>query len=77
MDRPRKVKDLRMFIGMVNYYKDMWPSRAHILAPLTEQTGNDKPKDAKRFVWTKAMDEAFKRMKALMAQDAFTAYPRS
>ena len=23
MDRPRKVKDLRMFIGMVNYYKDM------------------------------------------------------
>ena len=75
MDRPRKVKDLRMFIGMVNYYKDMWPSRAHILAPLTEQTGNDKPKDAKRFVWTKAMNEAFERMKALMAQDAFTAYP--
>ena len=75
MGRPRKVKDLRMFIGMVNYYKDMWPSRAHILAPLTEQTGNDKPKDAKRFVWTKAMNEAFERMKALMAQDAFTAYP--
>lgn len=41
----------------------------------SEQTGHDKPRDAKQFVWTKAMDEAFKRMKALMVQDAFTTYP--
>ena len=26
MDRPRTSTELRMFIGCVNYYKDMWPS---------------------------------------------------
>ena len=35
MDTPKNVKQLRGFIGMVNYYRNMWPQRAHILAPLT------------------------------------------
>jgi putative transposase len=34
--------ELRMFIGCVNYYRDMWPSRAHILKPLTDQSGLKK-----------------------------------
>ena len=64
-----------MFIGTANYYKGMWPSRAHILAPLTETTGNDKSKKARDFVWTKEMDIAFKRMKSLLAADVLLAYP--
>ena len=69
MDRPRRLKDLRMFIGAVNYYRDMWPSRSHILTPLTDKTG------VKKFVWTDEMDKAFLKMKALLATDAMTAYP--
>ena len=30
MDRPRTSTTLREFIGCVNYYRDMWPSQAHI-----------------------------------------------
>jgi hypothetical protein len=42
MDRPRTPKDLRRFIGCVNYYRNMWPSRAHVLKPLTDKAGIKK-----------------------------------
>lgn len=32
---PRTRRELRRFIGMVNYYRDMCPRRAAILSPLT------------------------------------------
>ncbi len=63
---------------MVNYYRDMWPHRSEILAPLTltAQTGAPK-KGAKQspFVWTDIMQKAFDQMKALMAADVLCAYP--
>jgi hypothetical protein len=76
MDTPFNLKQLRGFVGMVNYYRDMWPHRAHILAQLTEKMGAPK-KGAKqpKFVWTEAMQMAFKRMKAMMAADVLCAYP--
>ena len=63
------LENLRGFIGAVNYYRDMWPQRSHILAPLTSQVG------AKKMVWTPEMQEAFEKMKAIMAMDALSAYP--
>eukprot|EP00957_Ditylum_brightwellii_P202731 15331538-Ditylum_brightwellii.AAC.1 len=38
MDRPHNATELHMFIGRVKYYQDMWPSRAHILKPLTDMS---------------------------------------
>ena len=39
MKEPTSTKQLRSFVGMINFYKEMWRSRAEILKPLTEKTG--------------------------------------
>jgi hypothetical protein len=72
MDRPCNATELRMFFGCINYYCDMWPSRAHILKPLTDQTGLKKRAPIK---WTDEMQQAFDKMRLLMAANALAAYP--
>jgi hypothetical protein len=72
MDRPRTPKELRRFIGCVNYYRDMWPSRAHVLKPLTDQAGLKK---GEKLNWTTEMQQAFDKMRLIIAADALAAYP--
>ena len=38
---PKNKKELRGFIGMVNYYRDMWIRRSDTLAPLTALTSKE------------------------------------
>ncbi len=66
---PTDLGQLRSFLGMVTYYRDMWPKRSHILAPLTELLG------CKEFAWGAAQDKAFLQMKALISKDTLLAYP--
>ena len=35
IERPKDKKQVRRFLGMVQYYRDLWPKRSEILAPLT------------------------------------------
>jgi hypothetical protein len=76
MQPPKSLKLLRGFIRMVNYYKDMWPHRSHILAPLIAKSGAPKKGEIHPpFKWTPEMQKAFDLMKALMAADVLCAYP--
>ena len=36
---PTNVKGLRKFLGMVQYYRDLWEKRSDMLAPLTDLVG--------------------------------------
>jgi hypothetical protein len=62
MDCPCNTTELRMFIGCVNYYRDMWPSCAHVLKPLTDQSGLKKKTPIQ---WTDEMQQAFDKMRFL------------
>ena len=74
MQAPKSTKQLRGFVGMVNYYRDMWSHRAHILAPLTAKTGIPKKGEKiSSFQWTTEMQQAFEQMKTLMTADVLCA----
>jgi hypothetical protein len=72
MDCPCNATELLMCIGCVNYYCDMWPSHAHILKLLTDQSGLKKKAP---ITWTNEMQTAFDTMHLLMAADSLAAYP--
>ena len=70
IDRPKTKKQLRGFIGMVNFYRDMWPKRSELLAPLSSMTSSTT-----KFKWTEEHDKSFKEMKKIMARETLLAFP--
>ena len=70
MDTPETQIHVREFIGMVNFYKHMWPKQSTILTPLTNLTGKGT-----KFIWREAHDKAFKEMKRQIAKSAMLAFP--
>jgi hypothetical protein len=70
MTAPTNKKQLRCFLGMVNFYRDMWRQRSHILAPLTMLTSNKAI-----FEWTNEQQEAFEEIKRVMCQKTMLSFP--
>ena len=67
---PVNKKELRRFIGLCNYYRDLWPQRAHTMAPLTSLCSSKVV-----FKWTADCQEAFTKTKAAMSRQVTLAYP--
>ena len=67
---PKSKTELRSFVGMINYYRDMWQGRAHMLAPLTKMCGSKV-----KFEWDKNAQKAFDLVKSKIANDALLAHP--
>ena len=38
---PKNKKEVRSFIGLINYYRDMWSKRSEIITPLTMLTSKN------------------------------------
>jgi RNase H-like domain found in reverse transcriptase len=70
IDTPKNRKELRSFIGIINYYRDMWVKRSHVLAPLATLTSNKKKWD-----WGPQQDVAFNIAKKIIAREVMLAYP--
>jgi hypothetical protein len=58
MDCPCNAAELRMLIGCINYYRDMWVSHAHILKLLTNQSGYKRKAPIK---WTYEMQKSIQK----------------
>ena len=80
---PKSVRELRRFLGMVQYYRDLWARRSEMLAPLTSLVGEcghtkaSLKKKAKRkpWHWDDVHQQAFDDVKATIARDVSLAYP--
>jgi hypothetical protein len=70
MQRPKTQRDVRRFVGMVNFYRDLYPKRAETLAPLTDLCGQKK-----KFIWDDQHEAAFLKMKDTLAQETMLTYP--
>jgi hypothetical protein len=80
---PTGVRQLRHFLGMVQYYRDLWARQSEMLAPLTSlvgecsQTKTTKAKGTKKvpWHWDEVHQKAFDHVKATIAKDVVLAYP--
>ena len=70
MKEPTTRKQLRGFVGLVNFYRDMWRRRSHALAPLTTLCSNAKP-----WVWGDEQRKAFEEAKKILSKEAILAFP--
>jgi hypothetical protein len=76
---PTGVKQLRHFLGMVQYYRDLWASPSNMLAPLTSlvgecgQTKTTKAKGTKKvpWHWDEVHQRASNRVKATIAKEEY------
>jgi len=64
--RPTTRKKLRSFIGMINYYRDMWIRRSEILAPLTKLTS-----ETTEFKWTTRQERSCNLIKKKLRAKPF------
>jgi len=62
-------KELRSFIGVVNYYRDMWVRQSHVLAPLAALTSKTT-----KWKWEPQHRKAFAMAKIIIAKERPLAY---
>ena len=67
---PKNKKFLRQFIGMVNYYKEIFKKRSDILKPLTDMSGKNST-----FVLDENANQTFIEAKAMIAKATILAFP--
>ncbi len=83
LNPPNNIKELQRFLGMVQYYRDVWQKRSEMLAPLTNLVGEcgetkttKKNKTKKKpWRWDSIHQQAFDNVKATIAKEVVLAYP--
>lgn len=72
---PRTVKELRRFLGMLNFYRRFIPDAATIEAPLHSMLAGDKVKGSQPVHMTPLQLEAFEECKRALSQATLLVHP--
>jgi hypothetical protein len=72
--RPSTVKELQMFLGMVNFYRRFLPGAARALRPLTDCLRGG-PKGPTVVEWNGEREAAFREVKHMLASATRLAHP--
>jgi hypothetical protein len=83
LNPPKSVIKLQRFLGMVQYYRDIWAKRSEILVPLTNLVGECGETKAtkkngtkkKPWRWESIHQQMFDDVKATIAKEVVLAYP--
>jgi hypothetical protein len=68
---PKTRKQLQGFIGMIDFYRNMWKNRASLLAPLTALTSKNVP-----CMWMDEHQKSFDTItKRVVGREVSLAYP--
>ena len=64
MKPPTYRKEVQNFIGVINYYRNMWPRGSYTLASLTRFSSIKR-----KYKWTQVKQDAFNEIKKIVDRD--------
>jgi len=70
--RPENVKQMRQFLGLINFQRKFVSNCSTLTKPLSEQTVGPKGKKIK---WTDELNDSFEKLKAEVTKDVMLTYP--
>ncbi|UYV81082.1 hypothetical protein LAZ67_19002721, partial [Cordylochernes scorpioides] len=73
--KPKTVHELRIFLGMLNFYRAFLNNAAETQAILHEYLRGAKKKDRSEIKWTEEAEVQFEKCKQALANTALLAYP--
>ena len=73
IEKPKTVTEMKSLIGMVQFYKNMFKRRSHILTPLIEASTQGKKNAIIK--WDAEMDRAFIELKQAVAAETLLRFP--
>jgi hypothetical protein len=82
LDPPNNIKELRQFLGMVQYYRDVWAKHSEMLFILAYLVGECRETKAtktngtkkKPWSWDPIHQQAFDNVKSIIAKEVVLAY---
>jgi hypothetical protein len=72
MPQPKTKKQVRSFLGAINYYRKFIPHCAELMAPLSDLTKKSAPNNIE---WTQELGESFKQLKEALSKTPILKLP--